>query len=203
MFGLGTVGLICVQLAKLSGARVIACDPLAPRRALATSLGADLAVEARRTRRSAIKEASGGGADVCLEASGSPAALHEAIRSCRVPGDGRGARLLPGRGARRSSSARSSTTTGSASLSSQIGAIQPELSARWNRAAARADRDGASARRAAAPARADHPPGAVPAGGRDLPAARRGPVEGAPGGPVLPRYARRGGLRPHGRGGFA
>jgi 2-desacetyl-2-hydroxyethyl bacteriochlorophyllide A dehydrogenase len=131
VFGLGTVGLICVQLAKRSGARVIACDPLAPRRALATALGADLAVDAREAAER-IKEASAGGADVCIEASGSPAALHEAIRAAAFQatvvaigfyqGEARG--LFLGEEFHHNRIR---------VISSQIGAVQPELSVRWNR----------------------------------------------------------------------
>jgi threonine dehydrogenase-like Zn-dependent dehydrogenase len=46
IFGLGAIGLIAVQLAKLAGAsQVIAVDPLPDRRALATTFGADIALD--------------------------------------------------------------------------------------------------------------------------------------------------------------
>jgi threonine dehydrogenase-like Zn-dependent dehydrogenase len=131
VFGLGTVGLICVQLAKLSGARVIACDPLAPRRALATSLGADLAVEARDAAER-IKEASGGGADVSIEASGSPAALHEAIRGAAFQGTVVALGFYQGE-ARGLCLGEEFHHNRIRVVSSQIGAVQPELSARWSR----------------------------------------------------------------------
>ncbi|MBA3378973.1 MAG: zinc-binding alcohol dehydrogenase [Chloroflexia bacterium] len=46
VFGLGAIGLVALQLAKLAGAaKVIAVDPLANRRAVATSLGADESID--------------------------------------------------------------------------------------------------------------------------------------------------------------
>lgn len=46
VFGLGAIGLVAVQLARLAGAdQVIAVDPLANRRALALALGADVAID--------------------------------------------------------------------------------------------------------------------------------------------------------------
>jgi threonine dehydrogenase-like Zn-dependent dehydrogenase len=46
VFGLGAIGLIAVQLARLAGAeRVIAVDPIPARRELARSFGADLALD--------------------------------------------------------------------------------------------------------------------------------------------------------------
>jgi threonine dehydrogenase-like Zn-dependent dehydrogenase len=46
VFGLGAIGLICVQLARLAGAaQVIAVDPIAPRRALAMEYGADAVLD--------------------------------------------------------------------------------------------------------------------------------------------------------------
>ena len=46
VFGLGAIGLVAVQLARLAGAaEVIAVDPLANRRDLALALGADVAID--------------------------------------------------------------------------------------------------------------------------------------------------------------
>ncbi|HEV2124676.1 MAG TPA: zinc-binding alcohol dehydrogenase, partial [Chloroflexota bacterium] len=46
IFGLGAIGLMAVQLARLAGAsQVIAVDPIARRRELATRYGADVAME--------------------------------------------------------------------------------------------------------------------------------------------------------------
>ena len=89
IFGLGAFGLLAVQLARLSGAGWIgAVDPIAGRRELARSFGADCTLDpdccdAGRE----IKLASGrGGPDVAIEFSGRYAALHEALRCVRLAG---------------------------------------------------------------------------------------------------------------------
>jgi 2-desacetyl-2-hydroxyethyl bacteriochlorophyllide A dehydrogenase len=77
IFGLGTFGLLAVQLARLSGAGWIAAvDPLGPRRALAATFGAD-EVDA---------EGAGGRVDVAIELSGTYAGLEAAMRSVRATG---------------------------------------------------------------------------------------------------------------------
>lgn len=63
IFGLGAIGLIAVQLARLAGAdQVIAVDPIEPRRALATALGADAVIDPTADGRDpgmAIRKISG------------------------------------------------------------------------------------------------------------------------------------------------
>lgn len=117
IFGLGAIGLIAVQLARLAGAaQVIALDPLANRRQLATAFGADIVLDPtegdgdaglairKLTRTEAtIREPQesarviGGyaeevsqrfqlGVDVTVETSGSIPALHQAIRATRFGG---------------------------------------------------------------------------------------------------------------------
>jgi threonine dehydrogenase-like Zn-dependent dehydrogenase len=82
VFGLGVVGQLTAQLARCSGARVIAVDLLESRREIAQRLGADIVLDGRGAS-AAIKELTGGrGADICIEASGSTTALHEAVRAC-------------------------------------------------------------------------------------------------------------------------
>ncbi len=83
--GLGAIGLLSVQLARLSGVRpLIAVDPVAGRREIAISLGADYAIDpgsggvAEEVRRLT----GGRGADAVIETSGSWKALHESIRCC-------------------------------------------------------------------------------------------------------------------------
>jgi len=83
VFGLGAIGLVVMQLAKLAGAYpVIAVDPLASRRALAKSCGADQVIDPTAVDAGlAIKEATENrGADVCIEYSGSHHALQAALR---------------------------------------------------------------------------------------------------------------------------
>ena len=83
VFGLGVPGQIVVQAARRSGARVIAVDPDQGRRETALRLGAWQAIDpSAGLAAEAIKELTGGrGADACIEVSGVPAALSEAIRA--------------------------------------------------------------------------------------------------------------------------
>lgn len=83
VFGMGAIGLLVVQLAKLAGAfPVIAVDPLEPRRALAHACGADHIINPTAVDTGiAIKELTNNrGADVCIEYSGSHHALQAALR---------------------------------------------------------------------------------------------------------------------------
>lgn len=78
IFGLGTFGLLAVQLARLSGAGwIVAADPLGPRQALATEFGADEVVGAEDVTERV---------DVAIEFSGTYAGLEAAMRSVRVTG---------------------------------------------------------------------------------------------------------------------
>lgn len=83
VFGMGAIGLLVVQLAKLAGAApVIAVDPIPARRTLAKSVGADLVIDPTvEDTGIVIKQATGNrGADVCIEYSGSHHALQAALR---------------------------------------------------------------------------------------------------------------------------
>jgi threonine dehydrogenase-like Zn-dependent dehydrogenase len=83
VFGLGVPGQIVAQAARRSGARVIAVDPNPKRRETALALGAAKAIDpSGGGAAEAIKAATGGrGADACIEVSGAPSALADAIRS--------------------------------------------------------------------------------------------------------------------------
>jgi threonine dehydrogenase-like Zn-dependent dehydrogenase len=106
IFGLGAIGFMVLQMARLSGAvRIAAVDPLPNRREIALRYGADQVVDpAEGDVAEIIKRANGNrGVDVTIEASGSYRALHEAIRTAHfgglvVPlafyhGEGQGLRL--------------------------------------------------------------------------------------------------------------
>lgn len=83
VFGMGVVGQLVSQLARLSGARVVAVDLMERRLALAKELGAHELVDGRNGAAEAIKALTNNrGADICIEASGATPALHEAIRAC-------------------------------------------------------------------------------------------------------------------------
>ena len=84
VFGLGPVGQLVLQMAKLSGARVIAIDALPKRLELAKISGADLVLNFKETDVvKAINEFTGErGADVVVEVSGNIAALTTATKAC-------------------------------------------------------------------------------------------------------------------------
>ena len=84
VFGLGVLGQLIAQLARLSGARVIGVDLIENRLALAQSLGAiEYGFNPKDgSAAQRIKDVTDGrGADVTIEVSGSTRALHEAVRA--------------------------------------------------------------------------------------------------------------------------
>jgi 2-desacetyl-2-hydroxyethyl bacteriochlorophyllide A dehydrogenase len=81
VFGLGVPGQIVVQAATRSGARVIAIDPDPLRREVALRSGAELAIGPEGAAERIKELTEGRGADSCIEVSGAPAALGEAIRA--------------------------------------------------------------------------------------------------------------------------
>lgn len=87
--GLGTVGLLAVQMARRAGAvRVIGVDRFPLRTAAAEALGVTaLLAEPGVDLAAAVRDLAGAaGADAAIEASGSYTGLHEAIRCLRVGG---------------------------------------------------------------------------------------------------------------------
>jgi threonine dehydrogenase-like Zn-dependent dehydrogenase len=87
VFGLGTFGLLAVQLAKLDGAgEVVAVDPLGARRELALAYGADLAFDPNTCDVGLELKSAGRAADVAIEISGRYEALQQALRCVRVEG---------------------------------------------------------------------------------------------------------------------
>lgn len=89
VFGLGAIGLMVVQLAKLSGAsEVFAVDPIALRRDIALKLGASQVFDPTKSDVGRdIKVANGNkGVDVAIEYSGVTPALQQAIRSLAFGG---------------------------------------------------------------------------------------------------------------------
>lgn len=83
VFGLGAIGLMAIQLAKLAGAYpVIGVEPLALRRQVALDCGVDLVLDPITCDVGLeIKKATGKrGADVCIEYSGHHLALQAALR---------------------------------------------------------------------------------------------------------------------------
>jgi threonine dehydrogenase-like Zn-dependent dehydrogenase len=135
VFGQGVVGLLVTQLLKLAGAgRVLAVDPIEKRRELALEVGADEAFGPGEDLRERTLEATAGrGADLAVEVSSSGAALQGAIDAVAAEGTvvvaswygtkpvalSLGGHFHRGR---------------VRLISSQVGRINPELGARWDRA---------------------------------------------------------------------
>jgi threonine dehydrogenase-like Zn-dependent dehydrogenase len=89
IFGLGAIGLIAIQMAKLSGALfVIGVEPIERRRNLAKLYGADILIDPRSCDAGLeIRKVTGWkGVDIAIETSGSYSALHQAIRGVRYGG---------------------------------------------------------------------------------------------------------------------
>jgi 2-desacetyl-2-hydroxyethyl bacteriochlorophyllide A dehydrogenase len=131
VFGQGVVGLLVTQLLRRSGARVIAVEPAAVRRSFAERCGAEAAI-ASADDALLRTLTNGRGADIAIDASGSAAALQQAI-DCVAPegtvvvcswyGEKPVTLDLGGRFHR-----------GRVRLvSSQVGGIDPSLGPRWDR----------------------------------------------------------------------
>lgn len=89
VFGMGALGLLAVQLARINGAgRVFAVDVLPDRLELARQFGADECLDAARVDAGLeIKKLTGGaGVDAAIEISGAYSALQDAIRSVHPGG---------------------------------------------------------------------------------------------------------------------
>jgi len=133
VFGQGTVGLLVAQLLRRAGAEcVLVVDPLERRRALARQASADLALAPDDELPARVRALTGGrGADVAVEVSGSGAALQSAIDAVATEGTvvvaswygtkpvtlTLGGHFHRGRVQLRSS---------------QVGRLNPALSARWD-----------------------------------------------------------------------
>jgi threonine dehydrogenase-like Zn-dependent dehydrogenase len=89
VFGLGAIGQMAVQVARIAGASwVAAIDPIEIRRDAASRHGADLVIDPTQEDTGLlIKQSTGSlGVDVSLETSGSYAALNDALRATKYRG---------------------------------------------------------------------------------------------------------------------
>ena len=89
VFGMGAIGLMCVRMAKLAGASLVAAvEPVAERRAAAEAMGADLVVDPGVEDAGLnLREATGlRGVDVSIEYSGAVAAMQAALRAVAFGG---------------------------------------------------------------------------------------------------------------------
>ncbi|HEV2669890.1 MAG TPA: zinc-dependent alcohol dehydrogenase family protein [Gemmatimonadales bacterium] len=86
--GCGGVGLSATMIAQATGARVIGVDIAADKLAFARSCGAEIVIDANVTEDVAgvIREVTGGGAQVSIDALGSPATCRNSILSLRKRG---------------------------------------------------------------------------------------------------------------------
>ncbi|RLE06633.1 alcohol dehydrogenase, partial [Candidatus Aerophobetes bacterium] len=88
VLGAGPIGLLILQLAKISGAdKIIATDMVEKRRELATQLGADLALDPTRADiEKEVEEFLGGKPEVVIEAIGNPKTQSESLNLVRPGG---------------------------------------------------------------------------------------------------------------------
>lgn len=90
VFGLGAIGLIAIQLARLNGAlHITAIDPIAMRRSLALDLGVDEVIDPREQDPAVLlkfRQGAPHGVDVAIEASGHYAGLQGALRCAHMGG---------------------------------------------------------------------------------------------------------------------
>jgi D-arabinose 1-dehydrogenase-like Zn-dependent alcohol dehydrogenase len=95
--GCGGVGLSAVQVAVAAGSRVVAVDVSPAALELAGQLGAEVLIDAGDTDNvaSAVRQATGGGAHVSLDALGSPTTMGASVRSLRKRGRHVQVGLLP------------------------------------------------------------------------------------------------------------
>ena len=134
IFGLGIVGLLTTALlAQFPLAARYAVDPLASRRALATSLGATRTFDPAEMESLSIALAESQGADLIFELSGQPAALDQAVQIA-----GFGARIVVGSWY---GNKRTSLDLGEhfhrnrlQIVSSQVSTLAPHLTGRWTKA---------------------------------------------------------------------
>lgn len=86
--GCGGVGLSAIMIASAVGANVVAVDLTDEKLAFARQMGATVTVNARRTSDvvEAVREATGGGAHVSLDALGHPTTCFNSINSLRKRG---------------------------------------------------------------------------------------------------------------------
>ena len=87
IFGLGAIGLMTVQMARISGATcIVAVEPIDKRRRLAEEYGADLTLNPYECDVGLEIKRRFGGVDVAIDTSGSYRALHQAIRATSYGG---------------------------------------------------------------------------------------------------------------------
>lgn len=89
VFGCGTIGLFAILIARAMGAtKIIGIEPNAKNKQKALDCGADKVIDPSDRSAEEVKSFFGGyGADYCLEMSGFPASLQQAIKGSRRGGN--------------------------------------------------------------------------------------------------------------------
>lgn len=135
IFGMGVVGLILIQLVRMSGAKkIIAVDLIEERLRHAKNMGADIILNPTKTKDLALevrKITENRGADVVVECSGSPKALHEAIRTTCFQGTVVVVSYYGGKESRGLFLGEEFHHNRIRIISSQAAGVNPELSPRW------------------------------------------------------------------------
>ncbi len=88
ILGAGTIGLILLQLVRIAGAaKIFVSEPVAAKRDLANTLGADLAIDPMtEDLMSIIDKQTHGGVDVAIECVGKSTTMTQAIQALRRGG---------------------------------------------------------------------------------------------------------------------
>lgn len=87
VFGCGGVGLAAIQGARVAGAtHIIAIDPIVERRAVALSVGANIAIEPKAAKQTIANLTKGQGVDVAIECVGTIATMEQCFYLIREGG---------------------------------------------------------------------------------------------------------------------
>jgi 2-desacetyl-2-hydroxyethyl bacteriochlorophyllide A dehydrogenase len=86
VYGYGVVGSFCGQLSRRTAGRLVVVDPIPERRAAALSQGADAAVSPEEAAGVIADLSNRRGADICIDASGAPSAVQDAVRATAQEG---------------------------------------------------------------------------------------------------------------------
>jgi 2-desacetyl-2-hydroxyethyl bacteriochlorophyllide A dehydrogenase len=84
--GLGVIGTFAAYLARRTAGKLIVVEPSSSRRERSTWIGADAVVDPAEAAAAVEELSKGRGADLCLEASGAPPALQQAIELTGMEG---------------------------------------------------------------------------------------------------------------------
>ncbi|WP_280426657.1 zinc-dependent alcohol dehydrogenase [Nocardia carnea] len=84
--GLGVIGTFAAYIARLTASKLVLIEPSSSRRTRSAWIGADAVVDPSEAAAAVQELSNGRGADLCIEASGAPAALQLAIELTGIEG---------------------------------------------------------------------------------------------------------------------